>query len=155
MSGTLGLFPGLSILDLHRLLWLCLVACPVPTLPLWTYLISLKPLTEQRSARGTASRTVSFGGGKRKPTLIPCLPHARLEAHATYHSFSFWYFGWLRWHSLGKWGWKVSKRLKNKVCVAFIAIASIVLYLTGKCLFYHRMSFTKLREFSFKINGID
>lgn len=44
---------------------------------------------------------------------------------------------------------------KLKVCMAFIVIASIVLDLTGKCWFYHRMSFTKLREFSFKINGID
>ena len=44
VSGTLGLFPGPRILDLRQSLWLCLVACPMLTLRLWTYLMSPQSL---------------------------------------------------------------------------------------------------------------
>lgn len=81
MSGILGLLPGSRILESRiQSLWLCLVACPMPTLRLWAYLTSPPIPCLTMLSMGCCLQDRSFVWGRRKPTFIPCLSHTRLEA---------------------------------------------------------------------------
>ena len=151
MSGTLGLFPGPRILDLCQSLWLCLVACPMPTLRLWTYLMSPPIPCLTICSMACCLQDRSFVWGYRSPPLFHACPIPGSKPCAVLSSHC---FGWLRWHALVGMGggcWKVCKRVKKwKLCVA--CIGSIDQALTGKC-FTRGWVFAKLRAFIVKINN--